>query len=253
MERGWPAFARARSLFAFFRSRRCFEEPHGWWGAAQNTAESGKNAERKKGGSAYRVLTAEAGRVLYSPCRPTRSAVVAAPPLCTTTQQNPRAPRGLFPERGCVLGAPAAAGWPHRTPPLSTGASEDSGPLRLVLGGHSRAPSVAAAPLCSTTLQNPRALRGFFPERGCVRGAPAAAGWRQGTAPIPTGASEDSGPLRLGLGGHSRAPWVAAPPLCVDRISVVHQNRLDGIVAVSRPGIAVVRRCCLSRRGRRRR
>ena len=69
--------------------------------------------------------------------------------------------------------------------------------------------------------QNPRVRRGFFPERGCVRGAPAAAGWLQGTPRIPTVAGEVSGPLRLVLGGHSRTPWVAAPPLCVHRISVV--------------------------------
>ena len=208
----------------------------------ENTAEIGKNAERGRA-AARAPCTHCDGRPSYTPhpCR-SPSALVAAPPPCTTALQNPRAPRGIFPERGCVLGAPAAARWPQGTRPNPTVACAGSGPLRLVLGGHSRAPWVAAAPLCTTTLQNPRALRGFSPERGCVRGAPAAAGWRQGTAPIPTGASEDSGPLRLVLGGHSRAPWVAAPPLCVDRISVVHQNRLDGIVAVSRPGIAVVRR-----------
>ena len=60
----------------------------------------------------------------------------------------------------------------------------------------------------------------FFPERGCVRGAPAAAGWPQGTPLIPNGACELSGPLRLVLGGHSRAPWVAAPPRCVQRVLV---------------------------------
>ena len=84
--------------------------------------------------------------------------------------------------------------------------------------------------LCTTTLQNSLAPRGVFPERGCVRRAPAAARWPHGTSLIPTGASEDSGPLRLVLGGHSRAPWVAAPPLCVHRISVVDENRFDRIV-----------------------
>ena len=73
--------------------------------------------------------------------------------------------------------------------------------------------------LCTTTLQNPRVPRGFFPERGGVRGTPAAAGCPQGTPQTPTGAGEVSGPLRLVLGGHSRAPWVAAPPLCVQRAS----------------------------------
>ena len=74
---------------------------------------------------------------------------------------------------------------------------------------------------CTTTLQNPRAPRGLFPERGCVRGAPAAAGWTHGTPLIPAGACGDSGPLRLVLGGHSRAPWGAAPPRCVHRVSAV--------------------------------
>ena len=62
-----------------------------------------------------------------------------------------------------------------------------------------------------------------------MRGAPAAAGWPHGTPLIPTRAGGDSGPLRLVLGGHSRAPWVAAPPLGVHRVSVVHLHRLDRI------------------------
>ena len=65
------------------------------------------------------------------------------------------------------------------------------------------------------------APRGFLLERGCVRGAPAAAGWPPVTPLIPTGACKVSGPLRLVLGGHSRAPWGAAPPLGVHRVSVV--------------------------------
>ena len=92
------------------------------------------------------------------------------------------------------------------------------------------ATSVAAPPLCTTTLQNPRAPRGFFPERGGVRGAPAAAGCPHGTPPNPTGACGVSRPLRLVLGGHSRAPWVAAPPLGVHRVAVVHLPWLDRIV-----------------------
>ena len=88
--------------------------------------------------------------------------------------------------------------------------------------------------LCTTTLQNPRAPRGFFLERGCVRGAPAAAGWPQRTPLIPTSAGEVSGLLRLVLGGHSRAPWVAAPPLCVHRVSVVHSAFSTACTRLSR-------------------
>ncbi len=81
--------------------------------------------------------------------------------------------------------------------------------------------------------RNPRVPRGCFPERGCVRGAPAAAGWAQGTLRISTDASANSGLLRLVLGGHSRAPWVAASPLCVHRVAVVNLHRRDCIVAAS--------------------
>ena len=93
--------------------------------------------------------------------------------------------------------------------------------VRTVKRRKRRAPWVAASPLSPTTLQNPRAPRGFLPERGCVRGAPAAAGWPHGKRLILTGAHDVSGPLRLVLGGHSRAPWVAAPPRSVHRVSVV--------------------------------
>ncbi len=53
------------------------------------------------------------------------------------------------------------------------------------------------------------APRGFF-RSAAVCGAPAAARCPQGTPRFPTGAREVPGPLRLVLGGHSRAPWVAA-------------------------------------------
>ena len=62
--------------------------------------------------------------------------------LCKTLARS----RGFFPERGGVRGAPAAAGWPHGTPSNLAGASELSGPLRLVRGVHSRAPPVADLP-----------------------------------------------------------------------------------------------------------
>ena len=68
---------------------------------------------------------------------------------------------------------------------------------------------------------NARTSRGFLPQRGCVRGAPAAADWPPGTPRISTSPSEVSGPLRLVLGGHDRAPSVAASPPCVLRVSVV--------------------------------
>ncbi len=54
----------------------------------------------------------------------------------------------------------------------------------------------------------------------CAEHQPQQVG-RQGTPLISTDAGEVSGPLRLVLGGHSRAPWVAAPPLGVHRGSVV--------------------------------
>ena len=75
--------------------------------------------------------------------------------------------------------------------------------------------------LRTKTLQNPRAPRDLIPERGCVRGAPAAAGSPHGTPLVSTNAPGDFGPLRLVLGGHSRAPWVVVSPLCVHRVSVV--------------------------------
>ena len=53
--------------------------------------------------------------------------------VSTTTLLYPRTPRGFFQERGWVRGPPAAAGWPHGTPPIQTGVCAVSRPLRLVL------------------------------------------------------------------------------------------------------------------------
>ena len=110
-----------------------------------------------------------------------------------------------------------------------------------------RSAGVAAPPPCTTTRQYPRGPRGFLPERGCVRGAPTAAGWPHGKRLISTGAHDVSGLLRLVLGGHSRAPWVAAPPPCVPRASVVHLNWLDRTVAAQSCGCG---ESCLARSNR---
>ena len=53
----------------------------------------------------------------------------------------------------------------------------------------------------------------------CAEHQPQQVG-RRGSLGL-TSAGEVLGPLRLVLGGHSRAPWVVAPPLWVHRVSVV--------------------------------
>ena len=176
--------------------------------------------------------------------------------LCTATLENPRVPRGfhchsndhpdplptphfpfLCPKFPCQA-RPCSRAYPSRAATQSTpvsprqqrvhraqvvGHSHPGIPAsRAATGDRSHSAAVTALPLCTTTLQNPRAPRGFSLERGCVRGAPAAAAGSQGTARISPVACGDSGPLRLVLGGHSRAPWVAAPPPWVHRFSVVH-------------------------------
>ena len=142
-------FPRLLPSLRTFRSLRCSTPRH------YDRSVSGKHRrarkERREGkGECARTAHSKRRVPEFSirPCRPTHSAFFAAPPLCTTTLQNPRAPRGSFPERGCVRRAPAAAGCPRGTPLILTGACGDSGPLRLVLGGHSRAPWVAAPPPC---------------------------------------------------------------------------------------------------------
>ena len=114
----------------------------------ENTAESGRNAERERAAARTAYSLRRRSEFCLHPGRPTRSAFGAAPPLCTTTLQNPRAPRGFSLERGCVRGAPAAAAGSQGTARISPVPCGDSGPLRLVLGGHSRAPWVAAPPPC---------------------------------------------------------------------------------------------------------
>ncbi len=61
-----------------------------------------------------------------------------------------------------MRGAPAAADWPHGRRLNSRCAHDASGLLRLVLGGHSRAPWAAVPPRCTTTLQNLCVPQGFF-------------------------------------------------------------------------------------------
>ncbi len=102
------------------------------------------------------------------------------------------------------------------------------------------------------TGNRPRSAGGA--ERGCVRGAPAAAGWPPGTPLIPTGARDGSVPLRLVRGGHSRAPWVAlalvlafaaallpmraaevaAPPLSVRRVALLNFAPAEDSFAATR-------------------
>ena len=114
----------------------------------ENTAEIGRNAERERAEARTAYSLRRLAEFCLHPCRPMYFALAAAPPPCTTTLQNPRAPRGFSLERGCVRGAPAAAAGSQGTARISPVACGDSGPLRLVLGGHSRAPWVGAPPLC---------------------------------------------------------------------------------------------------------
>ena len=147
--------------------------------------------------------------------------------LCTTTLQNPPAPRGFY--RGTdgptrllpIYPVPfPSPKFPCPTRPRSRTAA--SRPTRLAsavrVGGTliGSFPLCVLSDLCGVPLRAPttgafpentaeigrnaereraeaRAPRGFLPERGCVRGAPAAAGWPQGTSLISAGASGNSG------------------------------------------------------------
>ncbi len=122
---------------------------------ARNTARRSRNPRSAAVPTA--AATSEPGRWKFVAPLRVRS-------CCGGTPRSgiPRGPRGFLPERGCVRGAPTAAGWPHGKRLISTGAYGVSGPLRLVLGGHSRAPLAAAPPLGPATLQNPRTTRGCY-------------------------------------------------------------------------------------------
>ncbi len=137
-------------------------------------------------------------------------------------------------------GAPAAAGLAHGKRLILRAVHDVSGLLRLVLGGHSRAPSVAAPPPCTTALHNLRLPRGFFmprpprpqfvtfplpcPKFPCqTRLRPPKTVARAGSrnhpfpfAPTARKRSENSALFsrfpRCGRDG--LAPWVAAPSPC---------------------------------------
>ncbi len=195
---------------------------------ARNTARRSRNPRSAAVPTA--AATSEPGRWKFVAPLRVRSCCGGNPAL-----RNPSRPRGFLPERGCVRGAPTAAGWPHGKRLISTGAYGVSGPLRLVLGGHSRAPLAAAPPLGPATLQNPRTTRGFYhrtngqpgppptrqfpflcpkfpcPTRPCSRAAPSTAANQNGAAPSASAAgTPDAGrrqiPLPALQPGTGRAP-----------------------------------------------
>ena len=188
-----------------------------WWDSVPRHG-SGGNIQRPARGGRGGPQANWAGEFWAKESEATNGRGLGGSPRWPCVQwQHPRGARGF--RRAGGLRPPAP-----RTSKVGGTFHRCSRHSRAATGDRSRSAWVAASPPCTTTLETPRAPRGVCPERGCVRGAPAAAGWPQGTPLIPRGAGGgDSGPLRLVRGGHSRAPfpWVAAPPLCVHRVAVV--------------------------------
>ena len=148
----------------------------------------------------------------------------AGPRLISSGVPSGRSAKRRHPFSGGLMVASTTARSARRTSLSKSDGAEKTRhrpPCPISLNATRFDPMPPLAALCTTTLQNPRAPRGFFPERGCVRGAPAAAGCPQGTPLVLADACAVSRPLRLVLGGHRRAPWVAAPPPYVPRISVI--------------------------------
>ena len=151
-----------------------------------------------------------------------------APRGCCRARTARSARRQLVISHSFALNSPAKIGRaPARLRPapptksrLSLRASSGyAGGSRTILS--SRAPWGAAQPLCTTTLQCPRAPRGF-------RSAAFMPLQR-----VRCGDARTRDDVRTVKRRERRAPWAAAPPHRVHRVSAIPPNRLNRIATAN--------------------